>query len=68
MSVRVIRVGAIPFGLSVLVDEQPDDLIVWVLASKWPQEQADLLERILAVLQPLRGRPVAVGRPDLYAV
>lgn len=68
MSVRVIRVGVIPFGLSVLVDEQPDDLVVWVLADEWPQEQADLLERVLTALQPLRGHPVAVGRPDLHAV
>lgn len=68
MSVRVIRVGVIPFGLSVLVDEQPDSLVVWVLASEWPEEQAHLLERVLTALHPLQKHPATAVRPRLYAV
>jgi hypothetical protein len=68
VSVRVIRVGVIPFGLSVLVDEQPDSLVVWLLASEWPQEQAHLLERVLTALHPPQGHPATAMRPGLYAV
>jgi hypothetical protein len=61
-------VGEIPFGLSVLVDEQPNSLVVWVLASEWPQEQAHLLERVLTAAHRPHGHPATAVRPGLYAV
>lgn len=68
MRVRVIRVEAIPFGLSALVDEQPDSLIVWLLDSEWPEDPARLVEQILATVWCSRENSVAVPQPDLHAV
>jgi hypothetical protein len=53
--VRVIRVGAIPFGLSALVDQQPGSLVVWLLESDWSEATARLMEQVLATQWPARG-------------
>lgn len=68
MRVRVIRVGAIPFNLSVLVDERPGSLIVWLLDSDWSEDFARHIEQILATPWCPRENSVAVPQPDLHAV
>jgi hypothetical protein len=68
VNVRVIRVGAIPFGLSVLVDEQPGSLVVWLLDSDWSEDLARHIEQILATPWRPRENSVAVPQPDLHTV
>lgn len=50
MRVRVIRVGSIPFGLTVLIDQEPGSLVVWLLDSEWPEELAGRVEQLVAAL------------------
>lgn len=68
MSVRVVRVESIPFGLSALIDEQPGSLVVWLLASDWPEHRAWRLKKSLGVGPVSRERAEAVLHQDLHAV
>ena len=68
MRVRVIRVAAIPCGLSVLVDEQAGSLVVWLLESEWPQPLAQSVEQILTTLWSTREGPATMPQPDLHTV
>jgi hypothetical protein len=68
VSVRVIRVGSIPFGLSVLIDDQPGSLIVWLLECEWPEATAELLERVLTAVYAADGESATALRRDLHPV
>lgn len=68
MGVHVVRVGDIPFGMSVLIDEQPGSLVVWLLESEWPEAVARLIERVLNVLHTVREPAAPVAQPPLRAV
>lgn len=68
MSVRVIRVGSIPFGLSVLIDDQPGSLVVWLLERDWPEATAELLEQVLTAVYAAHGEPATALRRDLHPV
>lgn len=66
--VRVVRVGSIPFGLSVLVDERPGSLVVWLLESDWPEPSARRVEQILRVRCALQANAATTAQLDLHAV
>lgn len=68
MRVRVFRVGSIPFGLSVLIDETPGSLTVWLLESEWPEHTARFLEQVLSALYAASDRLTSVAAPELHAV
>lgn len=68
MGVRVVKVGSIPFGLSVLVDERPGSLIVWLLESEWPQETAELLEQVLRSVRTAQGELATAIESGLHRV
>ncbi|WP_200309178.1 hypothetical protein [Streptomyces adelaidensis] len=66
--VHVIRVGSIPLGLSVLVDERPGSLVVWLLESEWSESLARVVEQLLRVLYAPQSDSVAAEKPGLRAV
>jgi hypothetical protein len=66
--VRVVRVGSIPFDLSVLIDEQPGSLVVWLLESEWTESMARVLEQVLSALYAVGGRAALPARQGLRAV
>lgn len=66
--VRVIRVGSIPYGLSALVDEQQDSLVVWLLESDWPEEMATLVEQALKAVRAGQGDFATAVLRDLHSV
>lgn len=69
MSVRVIRVGSIPFGLSVLVDKRPGSVVVWLLESEWPDSATvGLLEQVLTAVYAAEGELATAVPPGLRAI
>jgi hypothetical protein len=61
-------VGSIPFGLSALIDEQPDSIVVWLLASDWPEHRAWRLKKALGTGSVSREQVAGVVHQDLHAV
>lgn len=68
MLVRVIRVAAMPGGLSLVVDDQPDCPIVWVLEEDYSAAAASMLEAAMNVSVWYWDRKPAVRRANLRAV
>lgn len=69
MLVRVVRVPALPGGISIFVDDHPDGLILWVLQSEWPELTAMVLELALNVTRTHWTRNAATAmRASLRAV
>lgn len=68
MLVRVIRVAAIPGGLSLVIDDQPDCLVVWVLEKDYSAAAANMLEAAMNVSVWHWTRRPAVLRANLRAV
>jgi hypothetical protein len=61
-------VGSIPFGLSVLIDEEPNSLVLWLLESEWPEPMARFLEQVLSALYAASDRLSLAAAPGLHAV
>ena len=60
VEVHVIRVVSIPGGLSALVQEVPEGLVVWLLESEWLESDALFLEKDLrAQCAAMRRAPTA---------
>lgn len=54
--------------MSVLVDEQQDSLIVWLLESDWPEALARLVEQILNTPYIASGHTAHAMQSGLRAV
>lgn len=71
MMVRVLRVGRLPAGLSIVVDEQPGSLVVWVLREDYSERQVARMEAELKRHcgdESSRLPPGRVRRATLHAV
>lgn len=69
MRVHVIKVGSIPFGLSVLVDKRPGSVVVWLLESEWPDSvTAELLEQVLTAVYAAQDELATTVQPGLHTV
>lgn len=43
--VRVVRVPALPGGVSIFIDDQPDSTVIWVLEGDYTRDKASELEQ-----------------------
>lgn len=49
MMVRVVRVASLPGGVSIFVDDQPVDPVIWVLEEDFTAKAAKLLEQAFSL-------------------
>jgi hypothetical protein len=64
MRVRVERVTGMPHGAETLVDDRPDDFILWVREDLISADGAKALEGVLAVNAEFWQRPAKNSEDD----